>query len=830
MASKVWTKAHAARRFLSDVASSTTCSTREGWIFVDSVFPIRLGSWDLRYYLGRFGQERRLNAVRTRLQFLDLPSFRVLSLEPYSKDGGVFVKFQHDPSILSPETIEAKLQEHADAQRRTWSPSCVTGSGFWVVKGNPWREDLRRFASPLVRISFEGPDVNEETLYNLLRPYGPIEDIEAPRPGTPGTPRYSLVEFYRARSATIARHTLHNLEVQGPGGSTRVRLSFQPRLQEHVIHDWLSSHPRIVIPVLVLLLGTLTYVVFDPLRGLMVRGKLLSWFDVSQSSVFLWVRRHTVDRFSLLDRFSQSFFGENSSNAGEPDLWEDRKEARSDLATYLADPPTTVAFVHGPQGSGKSRIVARAVNEAERPALLIDCAVLLNGSASDSQVLKALARQTGYWPIFPFLSSVSQILDMASVGLMGQKAGLSSSLSDQVRQMLTIVASALVGVGPTYQKQVLHKPERAPALEPPPHQPIEKPNTLGLTNWVEPENDGFAFEKSPLIVGKDGEQPAREETVVVSALPVIVIRNFPPRGRIPAAREELLDVIARWAASLSENRVAHVVVLSDNRENAKPFAKALPTKPLHTIALYDADSATALAFVRDKLRRGNLTPRQVQCVERLGGRASDLESMIHKVRSGQSIEEAVEDLISGAIGELCKNAFGDDPEDAKDLLWSRSQAWMVLKSLTARPELLYYDLLVKFPFKGDETALKGMEHAGIVSITWLDGRPSTIRPGKPIFKYVFERLTNDPVFRATQDMSFNKQLIGITETTVKDCEDELLRLKQIGTESSWFGLSSSATRDRARDLFRKLHAAQRKIVALERKNDELAGVLAKGDS
>ena len=69
--------------------------------------------------------------------------------------------------------------------------------------------------------------------------------------------------------------------------------------------------------------------------------------------------------------------------------------------------------------------------------------------------------------------------------------------------------------------------------------------------------------------------------------------------------------------------------MSDNRENAKTLTRALPSKPLNQIALSDADVDSALTFVTEKLRQvgvnEDLTPERRKSVERLGGRASDLE-------------------------------------------------------------------------------------------------------------------------------------------------------------------------------------------------------------
>jgi hypothetical protein len=99
--------------------------------------------------------------------------------------------------------------------------------------------------------------------------------------------------------------------------------------------------------------------------------------------------------------------------------------------------------------------------------------------------------------------------------------------------------------------------------------------------------------------------------------------------------------------SENQNQVAHVIVISDNRENAKRLAKgmhtttfnaysshriaALPSKPLNSIALHDADTASALSFVKQKLKDAGVdqifTSEQTAYVERLGGRAVDLESV-----------------------------------------------------------------------------------------------------------------------------------------------------------------------------------------------------------
>lgn len=58
-----------------------------------------------------------------------------------------------------------------------------------------------------------------------------------------------------------------------------------------------------------------------------------------------------------------------------------------------------------------------------RKTLVIDCAEL-NKATTDSRLVAALAQQTGYRPIFTFLNSLTGIIDIASMGLIGQKGQL----------------------------------------------------------------------------------------------------------------------------------------------------------------------------------------------------------------------------------------------------------------------------------------------------------------------------------------------------------------------------------------------------------------------
>lgn len=144
----------------------------------------------------------------------------------------------------------------------------------------------------------------------------------------------------------------------------------------------------------------------------------------------------------------------------------------------------------------------------------------------------------------------------------------------------------------------------------------------------------------------------------------------------------------------------------------------------------------------------------------------------------------------------------------------------------------YYDMLIDFPFKGDDSALRGMENAELIAIGTYEGRPSTIRPGKPVYRWVFERLVNDTVFQATQEIAFNEKQIGSAESTIQKCEDELQRLKTVeDMDGGWFRWvrgGRRGIRERERLLLRKLGEANRKVEELERVNKELRSVIRRG--
>jgi hypothetical protein len=69
----------------------------------------------------------------------------------------------------------------------------------------------------------------------------------------------------------------------------------------------------------------------------MVEAKMGDWLDFTEFTVYKWVRRNTVDRFS--------FFNPSHARADDEAAWQQREDVMGALENYLSDMPSTL-FQH----------------------------------------------------------------------------------------------------------------------------------------------------------------------------------------------------------------------------------------------------------------------------------------------------------------------------------------------------------------------------------------------------------------------------------------------------------------------------------------------------
>lgn len=146
------------------------------------------------------------------------------------------------------------------------------------------------------------------------------------------------------------------------------------------------------------------------------------------------IRSHFVLPSSFSFGRSSTPSPDESDDALGKDAWRDRREAEKQVSRWLAEYPSTFVTITGPHGSGKASLVTRVLKGQEKPALVLDCTEIAKAK-NDAALVTALAEQTGafsqnchgpltspgYYPVFSFLSSLNGMIDLASVGLIGQK-------------------------------------------------------------------------------------------------------------------------------------------------------------------------------------------------------------------------------------------------------------------------------------------------------------------------------------------------------------------------------------------------------------------------
>jgi len=115
-----------------------------------------------------------------------------------------------------------------------------------------------------------------------------------------------------------------------------------------------------------------------------------------------------------------------------------------------------------------------------------------------------------------------------------------------------------------------------------------------------------------------------------------------------------------------------------------------------------------------------------------------------------------------------------------------AQAWTLVKQLADRDEVPYADLLVNGPFKSADGPLRALEQAELVTVVHRDGRPSVIRPGKPVYRHAFQSLVADPVFRASNELAINAAAASGAAADLKAAEDELVKLASLFSSQSKF--------------------------------------------
>ncbi|OAP65730.1 hypothetical protein AYL99_01702 [Fonsecaea erecta] len=778
----------------------------EGILFFDNVFPLKL-QWlnripwlnpdkFLATSLSKVNQPNLALADPSSIIKRALPEnlpLHVKTILPRLREGGAFVKFSHEDGITATE-LESTLKQYLEEKPITpWFNPFRRVRAF-LVQGKPWIEDLYRVPTPRIKVEFlptapenSAAELTQETLYSLFRRYGKLTEIIPQPSDSKVVPKYAYVDYTRVRFATMAKNCMHGYVVPAEDGGgktgTLLKLSYESKRKTHWIWDWVTNHPRIVLPLLVAILTAASVAVFDPIRTFFIRMHITHGLHLEDQRVFKWVRSQLLRGYDII-RFRKQDRDEDNMRV----VWEDRQEAINQLKTWLIETADTFIVVQGPRGAGKKELVVDQALKDRPHKLVIDCKKIQE-ARGDSSTIAAAAAEVGYRPVFSWMNSISSMVDLAATATIGTKAGFSETLDNQLAKIWGNTTTAL--------KQIALAPRKKD----------DKDAHLADDEWLEAHPE---------------------------CRPVVVIDNFLHKNNEGAA-SMVYDKLGEWAAVLTTQNIAHVIFLTTDVSFSKSLSKALPDRVFRQITLSDCTPEVAKKLVIKHLdadmaedgasSEGKISPSQMRSdldeldgvIQVLGGRLTDLEFLARRIKTGESPGKAVRQIIEQSASEILKMYLLDVEVSSRK--WTPQQAWLLIKELAANETLRYNELLLNDIFKDGETVLQALEQAELITITSKNGRPYSIKPGKPVYQSAFEYLTEDDVLRARLDLAILSQLISLENKNVEKYEAELKTLAEMpGTPSE--------LKPRIKWCLGKAMASQEKIMQYEARSGKLKKVLA----
>ncbi|ORX62891.1 hypothetical protein DM01DRAFT_1330999 [Hesseltinella vesiculosa] len=733
------------------VSPETGLKEHYAYLYLDNVYPLRMGALDFRQYIFVKSKYSLESVARRCIPTEEMPNnFKLLDIIQRSKDGGAIVKFAFESGHQEKESVALEIA----ARVNTFLKNKPTLAIFnfqpvhsFLVKGRPFLEDMvRRYPSQRLRVEFQGEPVTVERLFEHFRQYGRIYDIALqPSPMAGKDPaRYAILQFTRVRSAASARNCLHGHLID----NTRLNILYEQQLHTNVIKEWIVGHPRISIPIMAALAAGFTYAIFDPVREFFVTSKITRRFNFKEYSLYQWLRREAWAKLIPHDH-------------EEANLWAEDPVHLQRLKSWLRETPDTFVVVHGPSGSGKSELVRAALTDCKNK-LVIDCESLAN-ARNKADVTKTLAKQVGYFPVFTWVASLGHLMDTLIAATTGGQAGtgFSATPESQNRGILEIVAMALADIGPMERRE--HHRQEVAKLS----------FYCRFQNWLTrtmgtQSNDDAAVD---LATDLDKNYDPKD------SIPVVFIDDYMADG---SKNVELWEDLANWASLVVRNGLAHVIFVTSNVSAGRTLAKVFPGRSFNSINLLDAPDEVAIEFLTKHLGEENVTQEIRDIVDAFGGRLTELELFVQKLKLKASPQEAFDDIVQRNVIEIRKYGFGEMVDDEEfNLDWSVVQFWEIVKLLTTTDLINYDDLKWSDYFDGKDMPIRAMERHELINVLYTDGRPNAIRPGKPVFYTVFKRLLQDRVFAASMEIESATAMKKIMDEKLAKIEQQIIELSNV---------------------------------------------------
>lgn len=774
---------------------------KETLLYFDRLTTIKSGSWDLRPVVMRLVTDTSDKGLRDKVRGLSQGEeaagtyvpINITKFRPVSRDGGAFVKFRV-PDTLDVVQFNRAVMRNVAAKARRGLAGMLLHPRAFPVKGVPWIEDLARYPSPKLKVEFAGPDLTQENLYALFRRYGAISDIRPPAPDSKALPRHAVVAFRNTRSAVAARQCLSGMRV----GTTVLHIQYERVVKENAVVQFMSAHTRIMVPLMLALVAALTVAIFDPIRHFFITEKITGAYSLQRSGAYQRIARlfsSTKDRMSKMLSFGGGTRQDGVEWNSVAGMKDERDGAARGMRVWLGENVNSFIVVQGPRGTGKRSLVQECVLAGRDNVLYIDCEAIVK-SRKESEFIRSVAGQLGYFPVFPWLTSLSMFTDLAVQGLTGQKSGLSETKETQVKSMLAFAADtmrdiALRGYSATVSSEARGRRDKEGEVEGESRSNSNSKGDAGGPNSITsltPRTSTSTPRTSTSTSTSTSARVLKEEDYLrqnPGAKPVVVIDRFQAARN---GREQYAFVykqLAQWAASLVALDIAHVIFITDDVGSVQMLASALPGVPLKRTVLSDASAAAAQSYVVGKLVQAGKrdlakAPELRRYTAQLGGRMLDLQMFVRRIQSGDTPRAAYEGLVRQSVEQLTQQLMRAGGGATGGPTFTQPQAWCVIQQLAAQGQVSFTEIQKHPLFKADPyRALQALESAEIIALQRDRGVIRNVRAAKPLYSAAFAQMVNNKAVYNSMQSDYLKALIAQISAKVAGLEDEVARYRGV---------------------------------------------------
>ncbi|CAK9114319.1 Putative F-box and FNIP repeat-containing protein L60 [Durusdinium trenchii] len=446
-------------------------SSARGVLWVANVYPTKAFRFDMRHMLTRHNHETLIPQL--------LPDgVEVTRMVPREKEGGAFVYFRAPPTFVlqalrnlaesNPEAVTKmrfvptddillKVSEGICQYFRTHDVRaflCPHPVRAHRVKGTPYLEDFAsRYPSSQLQIRFDPTgQVKEEQLYEILRRYGQLEDLQATEQGY-------LASFRYTAGAVAARNCLHRALVEAKNADgPRFQIDYKQFMQKW-IWETITSNARLIFPIFVVLMFGTTYFIWDPMRSAFVHLKIASIFSspppsskasntaapssVANGSAEVSTGYQGLQGFLLrfVSEARASLRPKTSARDLFNDFWAERQAEIAELKDWVDQPPERVLLLTGHRGNGLHEMMKKLIGGRTLEINVRDM-LEAGGAADDHLFLRAFSRAVGYWPAQGMDRQLSAVLDLMLPGS-GKQLSRENELLVAVQRVLFASTQAL---------------------------------------------------------------------------------------------------------------------------------------------------------------------------------------------------------------------------------------------------------------------------------------------------------------------------------------------------------------------------------------------------